>query len=303
MKILSIKNLKKSYGKHKVLDDLDLEISVPDIYALVGPNGSGKTTLFSTIANIIQKNSGEISVFGIPNTDKNIFKKMSYLKDNSILYGFLTGKDHLKFLAGIHKIDDAKVKDVINLMGIGSYIGKKVGEYSLGMKQHLIIAMNILTNPKLMILDEPLNGLDPTSVIKVRNILKKLSLSGVTILLSSHTLSEIDLLTKNIFFIKNGKIIEDNLSKYQNQVYYFDICQETIGRIDKFEGQYSYDKTNNKLKFFDTRENISEFIRELLKLGINFSKIEKVDLGAEKRYMEIYPEEIERIRLFIEEKV
>lgn len=207
MSILKIDNLTKSYGKHEVLKGINLEINKPGIYALVGPNGAGKSTLFNTIANLISPTTGSIEVVGKSNKNTDIFYECSFLKDNRVLYEYLSGYDHLYFIQNAQKLPKERVKEVVDKLGIESYMSKRTGNYSLGMKQHLLIAMAILNKPKLMILDEPLNGLDPTAIIKVRKLFKELEEQGTTILIASHTLSEIDRLTNKIMFLKDGKII------------------------------------------------------------------------------------------------
>lgn len=207
MSILKIENLTKSYGKHEVLKGIDLEIDKPGIYALVGPNGAGKSTLFNTIANLISPTSGTIEVVNKSNKNTDIFYETSFLKDNRVLYDYLSGYDHLYFIQNAQKLPKERVKEVVDKLGIESYMSKRTGDYSLGMKQLLLIAMAILNKPKLMILDEPLNGLDPTAIIKVRKLFKELEERGTTILIASHTLSEIDRLTNKIMFLKDGKVI------------------------------------------------------------------------------------------------
>ena len=207
MSILKIEGLTKSYGNNQVLKGIDLEIKEPGIYALVGPNGAGKSTLFNTIANLISSTSGKIEVVGKSNKDTDIFYEASFLKDNRVLYDYLSGYDHLYFIQTAQKLPKERVKEVVDKLGIESYMAKRTGDYSLGMKQHLLIAMAMLNKPKLMILDEPLNGLDPTAIIKVRKLFKELEEEGTTILIASHTLSEIDRLTDKIMFLKDGKIL------------------------------------------------------------------------------------------------
>lgn len=207
MSILKIENLTKSYGKHEVLKGIDLELDKPGIYALVGPNGAGKSTLFNTIANLISPTSGTIEVVNKSNKNTDIFYETSFLKDNRVLYDYLSGYDHLYFIQNAQKLPKERVEEVVDKLGIESYMSKRTGDYSLGMKQLLLITMAILNKPKLMILDEPLNGLDPTAIIKVRKLFKELEQRGTTILIASHTLSEIDRLTNKIMFLKDGKVI------------------------------------------------------------------------------------------------
>src|SRR5690625_1075035 len=209
--ILNVKNLKKSYRNHLVLKGINIAIDSPKIIALVGPNGSGKTTLFNCIANLVAINEGTINILGKEHTDSSIFKEMSYLQDNRILYGHLTAHDHLKFVCDVQKLPRSKIKEVIERVGMASYVNKRVNSFSLGMKQHLLLALVLLNDPKLLLLDEPLNGLDPTSALNMRNILLELAEENTTIIISSHQLMEVDRLTNTIYFMKDGKILEESL--------------------------------------------------------------------------------------------
>lgn len=228
MAILQIKDLKKSYGKHEVLKGITLTLDKPGIYALVGPNGAGKSTLFNCISNIISPSSGTIEVVGLKNTDPKIFYSCSFLKDNRVLYDYLTGYDHLFFIQKAQKLDPDRVKEVVDALDIESYMNKKVGDYSLGMKQHLLLALAMLNKPKLMILDEPLNGLDPAAIVKVRRLLKNLVEAGTTILISSHTLSEVDKMTQDILWLKDGKIIEEIIDGSGSEARYMEMFPEAM---------------------------------------------------------------------------
>lgn len=299
MSILKVENVIKKFGDYKVLDGININIDSPGIYALIGPNGAGKTTLFNVISNLIKPTSGKIEVVDRPNTDSKIFYEVSFLKDNRVLYDYLSGYDHLSFIASAQKIDKNRINEVIDKLQISKYIRKKVGTYSLGMKQHLLIAMAILNKPKFLILDEPLNGLDPTSVIKVRGIFQELSKNGTAILISSHTLSEIDLMTNNILFLKNGKIIEedefiDNYSKYEIL-----ISDESLEKIERLKDLYDY-KLNGNILIIDLEDsNISNLIELLQKNDIKIKDITKIKIGSEEKYMKMFPEEMEKIRDYV----
>ncbi|WP_053942671.1 ABC transporter ATP-binding protein [Kallipyga gabonensis] len=228
MAILQIKDLKKSYGKQEVLKGITMTLDQPGIYALVGPNGAGKSTLFNCISNIISPSPGTIEVVGLKNTDLKIFYSCSFLKDNRVLYDYLTGYDHLFFIQKAQKLDPDRVKEVVDALDIESYMNKKVGDYSLGMKQHLLLALAMLNKPKLMILDEPLNGLDPAAIVKVRRLLKDLVEAGTTILISSHTLSEVDKMTQDILWLKDGKIIEEIIDGSGSESRYMEMFPEAM---------------------------------------------------------------------------
>lgn len=223
MNLLEMKNIKKAYGSHLVLDDVDLILDKPGIVALVGPNGSGKTTLMNIAANIVVPDSGTVRVFGKSNRDVSIFYDYSYLIDNNVLYDYLTGYDHLKYIADTHKLGGVEIEKASNYLNITHFLNKKISEYSLGMKQQLLFTMSILNDPKLLVLDEPFNGLDPSTIIKVRKILLDFVEDGKTILLSSHNLSEVDQMTNHIVFVKDGKLIVEDISKYREGIYYFKV--------------------------------------------------------------------------------
>lgn len=300
MSILKIKDLKKKYGNHEVLNGINLQIETPGIYAVVGPNGAGKTTLFNLISNLIKADSGDIEVVGKKNTNEDIFFETSFLKDNNVLYDYLTGYDHLNFIKLAQKLPKDRVEEVVRKLQIESYMGRKVGDYSLGMKQHLLIALAMLNKPKLMILDEPLNGLDPTAVIKVRYLLKELVSQGTAILFSSHTLSEIDKLTGNIMFLKDGRIVEKKLEYSNENIYILEI--ENISDINfndiDFTG-FEWSIFENKLKVELKSKSLNELLQLLLNNNINIMDINRYKKGSEEKYIEMFPEEMEKIKEYM----
>ena len=296
MAILRVTNLTKNYGKHEVLKGIDLVFDKPGIYALVGPNGSGKSTLFNIISNLLKPTSGEIEVVGKKNTDASIFYEVSFLKDNRVLYEYLSGYEHLTFIESAQKLPHKRVDEVIEKMQIAHYVHKKVGDYSLGMKQQLLIAMAMLNKPKLMILDEPDNGLDPTSVIKVRYLLKELAENGTTILISSHTLSEIDLLTDNIMFLKDGKIVEEKIDIYNN--IYSITLEDDFENLENLLKEYEYKLEEKELRVNLIDKDIFELLSIFNENQIKYLDISKVKRGTEERYMEMFPEEMAKIQQY-----
>ncbi len=285
MTILSINNVSKSFGKHKVLDNVSFHIKEPEIVALVGPNGSGKSTLLNIIANILNSDSGTVEILGKSNKDISIYNNYSYMIDNTVLYEYLTGLDHLKFICETHRLSKESIRKAVELMEIKHFINKKVKDYSLGMKQQLLFTMSILNEPDFLVLDEPFNGLDPSTIIKVRNILLDFAKGGKTILLSSHNLSEVDQMTSHIVFVKDGKLIEEDISKYQEDVYYIKVKNAK--------------STLNTLKNFDFKIKSDEIVVSTIEYKLNeiIGKINEVDeiidirkeiKGAERRYEELY---------------
>lgn len=286
--ILSVNQVHKSYGKEKVLKDISFEIEKPQIVALIGPNGSGKSTLLNIITNLLAADRGDVTILNRSNKDPNIFREISFMQDNSVLYDYLTGYDHLQFIGDIQKISKQRIYETAEQIGMTHYLNKKVGNYSLGMKQHLLLAMALLNQPKLLILDEPLNGLDPTSAIKVRNLLINLYENGTTIVLSSHQLAEIDLITSHILFLKNGKIIKEHIPHYERIGYQLSVDNVQHAKTALEGRKIPVKIENNKLLLYMKGAPINEIFQLFNQKEIEILDIEKKMLGSEDRYQKIF---------------
>lgn len=286
--ILSIKNLSKNYKKHQVLNDISLTIDAPGIWALVGPNGVGKTTFLNIITNLIPANSGSVELVGRSNKDYKVFKEVSFLQDNTVLFEYLTGYDHLKYVCSMHRIPVKRAKEVAKYVGMEGYMRKTVGDYSLGMKQHLLLAMAIINKPKLLLLDEPLNGLDPTSAIMMRKILLELAEKGTTIILSSHNLAEVDRVTKQILFLKDGKLLEENMDKYE-KVYYHITVQDKVTVASLLSAQsFDFNETDKGFRILLGSQQFQSLLNLLHKSGADVVDLQKEVTGSEKRYEELF---------------
>jgi ABC-2 type transport system ATP-binding protein len=290
--IVEVKGLIKKYKKQLVLKGIDIQIESPQIIALVGPNGSGKTTLMNCLMNLLSFQEGSLQILGKKHSDTSLFYEVSYLQDNRVLYGDLTGYDHLKFICRIQKLPVSRVKEVATYIGMEGYLKKRVRSYSLGMKQHLLLAMAIINQPKLILLDEPINGLDPTSAIHMRNILLDLSQKGTTIIISSHNLDEIDKMTNNIYFMKDGVLLKESLGDYSTSRY-----KLTVSDFHKAKEILSEQKVNisfedSTILFEETEVTLQSVINSLNINGMEINKIENYKIGAEKRYMELFESEM-----------
>jgi ABC-2 type transport system ATP-binding protein len=287
--ILTVEQVNKSFGKEVVLKDVSFTIDKPSIIALVGPNGSGKSTLLSIITNLQRADSGKIYILNKNNKDVNIFKEISFMQDNTVLYDYLTGYDHLQFIGDIQSIPKSQIIKTAERIGITEYLNKKVGNYSLGMKQHLLLAMAIVNKPKLLILDEPLNGLDPTSAIKVRNLLLELSKDETTILLSSHNLSEIDRITSKILFLKKGHLIKEDISQYERTCYQITVDDSSLAYRQLVQANYEVEIVSNQKLFFYIKDNsLNQPLAILMENDAKIYEIEKKVFGSEERYQNIF---------------
>ena len=290
--IINVQGLKKRYHQQDVLKDITFQIENPQIVALVGPNGSGKTTMLNCLMNLLPFQEGEITILGKNHKDPSLFYDVSYLQDNRVLYGDLTGYDHLKFICKVQKLPISKVKEVAEYIGMDSYGKKRVRSYSLGMKQHLLLAMAVINNPKLILLDEPINGLDPTSAIHMRNILMDLHSKGTTIIISSHNLEEIDKMTNTIYFMKDGRILEESLTNLNIPHYslFVSNAEKALQHLTNYAEDIQLQE--GVLTFSEATLPLQKAIELLYKNDIQIMKIENKKIGAEKRYMELFESEL-----------
>ena len=290
--IINVQGLKKRYHQQDVLKDITFQIENPQIVALVGPNGSGKTTMLNCLMNLLPFQEGEITILGKNHKHPSLFYDVSYLQDNRVLYGDLTGYDHLKFICKVQKLPISKVKEVAEYIGMDSHGKKRVRSYSLGMKQHLLLAMAVINNPKLILLDEPINGLDPTSAIHMRNILMDLHAKGTTIIISSHNLEEIDKMTNTIYFMKDGRILEESLTNLNIPHYslFVSNAEKALQHLTNYAEDIQLQE--GVLTFSEATLPLQKAIELLYKNDIQIMKIENKKIGAEKRYMELFESEL-----------
>ena len=203
----------------KTLDDVNLDIKEGSIYGFLGPNGAGKTTTLRLLLGLLRKQSGKIELFGKEFSSNRIelLKKIGSLIEQPSLYGHLTARENMEIYRRIYQCERSKVEEVLKLVNLESTGKKKAKQFSLGMKQRLSIAIALLHQPELLVLDEPTNGLDPNGIIEVRELLKKMNKElGITVLVSSHILNEVERMASHVGIIHHGKILfQGTLSELQ----------------------------------------------------------------------------------------
>ena len=202
--ILSIKNLTKYYGKLKALDDLTLDVYAGEILGFLGPNGSGKTTTLGILLGILEATSGSFSWFGQPPSPQQR-KKIGALLETPLFYPYLSGYDNLKIVALIKEAPYSEIDEVLKIVGLEERKKSKFKTYSLGMKQRLAIGAALLGKPDVMILDEPTNGLDPTGIVEIRELIVSIAQRGMTIVLASHLLDEVEKICTDVVVLEKGK--------------------------------------------------------------------------------------------------
>ena len=215
--IIETKNLTKQYGSQKSVADLNIHVKRGRIYGLLGRNGAGKTTTMKMLLGLTNPTSGEVKIWGKPlqGNEKKLLPRIGSLIESPGFYPNLTGTENLRIFATLRGVpNNHAIKDALDLVGLPYKDKKLFSQYSLGMKQRLAIALAVMHDPELLILDEPINGLDPIGIAEVRSFIRELcDAKGKTILISSHILSEISLLADDIGIIDHGALLEEESLK------------------------------------------------------------------------------------------
>lgn len=214
--ILQTENLTKKFGKHEVVKNVSLKIKANSIYGLLGPNGAGKTTTLKMITGILKPTAGKIIIDGHEWSRKDL-NNIGALIESPALYGNLTAKENLKVHTNLLNIPESRINEVLKIVDLKNTGNKKASQFSLGMKQRLGIAISLLNNPKLLILDEPTNGLDPIGIQELRELILSFPKNGITVILSSHILSEVEQITDYIGIISDGVLgYQDKIGSENN---------------------------------------------------------------------------------------
>lgn len=243
--MIETKNLTKQYGTQRSVSGLNIHIAKGTIYGLLGRNGAGKTTTMKMLLGLTQPTSGEVRLWGRPlqGNEKNLLPRIGSLIESPGFYPNLTATENLRIFATLRGVPNRRaVKDALDLTGLPYQDKKLFSQYSLGMKQRLAIALAIMHDPELLILDEPMNGLDPIGIAEIRLFLRQLCVeNGKTILISSHILSEVSLLADDIGIIDNGVLLEEGRLaelEQKNSKYIHFIVSDTAQAARIFEQSF-----------------------------------------------------------------
>ena len=269
--LLKIKNVKKAYRKYNLfgkevskfsaLNGLNLNVNKGQIYGFLGPNGAGKTTTIKCIIGILEADSGEIIIDGknIKNNELYFKNKIGFLPEQVGLYGRLTAKETLQFYGGFFDLSTDEIekrgKNLLARLGLEKDSNRKVAEYSLGMRKRLALCVALLNNPEILVLDEPTSGLDPRGVKALRVVLKDLNKKGLTIILSSHVLTEVQEICSHVGIINRGKLIrEESIEDIRKEIEKKSI--KLLLKVKKFSENEAKDLLkNNKIKNLNQKFN------------------------------------------------
>ncbi|WP_435162866.1 ABC transporter ATP-binding protein [Paenibacillus glycanilyticus] len=208
--VLLVRNVKKQIGRKPIIKDVTFEVRAGEIFGFLGPNGAGKTTMIRMLVDLIKPSSGEIRICGedISRHPEAALRQVGCIVENPEAYSYLTGWENLEHFARMQRgIDNERIREVAEIVGLDDRIHDKVKTYSLGMRQRLGIAQALLGRPKLLILDEPTNGLDPKGIKELREFVRMLANQGLSLFISSHLLSEIQLMCDRVAIISHGKVL------------------------------------------------------------------------------------------------
>ena len=221
--MIELRELTKDYGTTIAVDHLNLQVKIGEIYGFIGPNGAGKTTTIRMMGGIIEPTSGKIYISGMDMKKNPVLAKqiIGFVPDRPFLYEKLTGMEFLKFISDLYHVDPGKMprraQELLNQFALLDWADEIIEAYSHGMKQRLIIAAALLHDPKILVIDEPMVGLDPSAVRMVKDILKDLAAQNVTIFVSTHTLSIAEDLCNRIGVIHKGRLLAQGTMEELNQ--------------------------------------------------------------------------------------
>lgn len=236
-RILEVKNLEKSYGAFMAVNKISFDVEKGEIFALIGPNGAGKSTTLKVISTLLSPSSGRVKVAGydLQTEPDKIRGEISYLPEDSGAYKNLTGKEYLKFMAGLYADSDLQAKEFVeigrDLSGLKERLNDKTSTYSKGMARKLLLARTVMIKPKLAILDEPTSGLDVINAMEIRKMIRSLAKDGMTVLLSSHNMLEIEFLSDKVAIIDGGMIHETGTPKGLIKKYQVSNLEEVFEKV------------------------------------------------------------------------
>lgn len=295
--IIQTESLSFQYSKHvKVMDTISINVPKGSIYGFLGPNGAGKSTTMRLLTGIIPEQGNAIKLFGQPLQSQlpDVFTKIGSLVESPALYLHLSGIDNLKYIAKLRNVPEEKIHEVLELVDLTKSGNRKAKQYSLGMKQRLAIAMALMSEPELLLLDEPVNGLDPNGIIDIRKLLVKINREkGVTIFVSSHLLSEIEKMCTHVAIINHGKLrFEGTMQELSKKT---SLCKIQITIDNPKHWQVELEKNYNDVTLLSEnqltlhigqKELIPDFIKNLVAKNAIIYEVKILD-GLEEWFMSI----------------
>ena len=298
--VLQTTQLSKRYGNFTALDNADMTVYREDIYGLIGRNGAGKTTIMKIITGLTEKSGGEYEIFGKKGAAADREKRrIGCLIENPAFFGGMTAYQNLKYYALQKGITDKnQINEALALVNLAEVKNKKYRKFSLGMKQRLGIALAVMDNPDLVILDEPINGLDPIGISELRDTFKKLSREkGVTLIISSHILSELYMVANRFLFIEKGRVLKEitkeelDIECMRCHVVKTDDTKRAAALIEQKLNITNYKVIDSgELRIYDESVKTDELNRLLIQNDVNVSGIFETGISLEDYFKSLVGE-------------
>lgn len=286
--VLECNNLVKKMNRKEVIHNISFKINEGDIMGFIGPNGAGKSTTIKLILGLYKIDKGTVKIcnYSLKDNFVKAISNVGAIIENPDMYMYMSGYDNLKIAASIYNVNKDRLHQIIKLVNLENRIHDKVSKYSLGMKQRLGIAQAIIHNPKLLILDEPTNGLDPEGIKELKILLKKLASKGMAIIVSSHILSELESFCNKVCIINKGKVLNyadiNNLYNLSNNSYVLELDRVNLNNCLK-----NYEIIDNKHIRIKINDSINKIIKILLDNKVNIYEIKKEVLSLEDIFMSL----------------
>lgn len=299
--VLNVEHLTKEIKGKKLVDDVSFSVKPGEIFGFLGPNGAGKTTTIRMLVGLIKPSSGTISIGGhnVRTSFKKAMRQVGSIVENPELYGYLTGWENLKqFARMLGDITDERIHEIVKQVQLEKRIHEKVKTYSLGMKQRLGIAQALLGNPRLLILDEPTNGLDPSGIRELRTFVRNLVIEQrISVFISSHLLSEIQLMCDRVAIINKGRMItvaevRELLGTSSDRIEWkVSPVEEALSLLKQMNVVQDAVRKEDRILCTIPSTNVSQCTRRLVEGGIDVHTVQEKPLTLEELFMDLTKEE------------
>ncbi len=297
---LEVRNLTKKIGSKTIVNDVSFSVEKGEIFGLLGPNGAGKTTIIRMIVNLINRSGGSVIIneHNLDSSFKSAMSEMGAIVENPEFYKYMSGYKNIKHYANMatKKITEERIQEMVRLVGLEGAINNKVKTYSLGMRQRLGVAQALLHEPSLLILDEPTNGLDPQGIREFRDYLRLLANNGISVVVSSHLLSEMQLMCDRFAIIEKGELIhistmnesvetEVALREYVFEVSNIKSTMEVLEKHNFADMVVKKDETSVSLTV--VKEDVAKINRLLVEHDVDVYIIQMIKATLEDRFLEL----------------
>lgn len=297
---LEVRNLTKKIGNKTIVNDVSFSVEKGEIFGLLGPNGAGKTTIIRMIVNLINRSGGSVIIneHNLDSSFKSAMSEMGAIVENPEFYKYMSGYKNIKHYANMatKKITEERIQEMVRLVGLEGAINNKVKTYSLGMRQRLGVAQALLHEPSLLILDEPTNGLDPQGIREFRDYLRLLANNGISVVVSSHLLSEMQLMCDRFAIIEKGELIhistmnesvetEVALREYVFEVSNIKSTMEVLEKHNFADMVVKKDETSVSLTV--VKEDVAKINRLLVEHDVDVYGIQMIKATLEDRFLEL----------------